>query len=904
MPLSNVRNSSEHGEKACRLAEMHRLGYTVPEGVVIGGSYFAETFQRQDWLAFIDAKINGLDIENLTEIATSARDIETRILQITFPDTFTEHLTDMVSPLLKHGPVAVRSSACGEDSDDAAFAGQLDTFLGINAMPDLGDAILRCWASYWSHRALTYQLARNAKLRSMGVIIQQQVDARFSGVLFTRNVHTPAANELVLEYCHGLGEQLVSGQMNPFSLVIDPKGKKLQTNNVSFDSHELKNSEQLATAQDATETQTKDQTQADPVGSEHLATTLIQEIARTGRELEAQFDHPQDIEWSVDQGYALHILQSRPITTMDKPTDCVVWSNANVNENFPDPICPLLYSIASLGYYHYFRNMAVAFGVRQERIDAMEYPLRNIIGTHAGRMYYNLSNIHAVLRAVPFGEFLAESFNQFVGSESTDKNRNSPSWKSLSKGKLAELREAFFITCKATRCFRNLDRGVTRFEMTVDEFAEDSEPATLHNCNSQELLSLWRRFITIRSHWTDAAMADAASMIYYRLTGTFLNKEFTGDEDRAMVNRLLSGLCDIVSGLPTENLWNLSRSIRKNKALTEAFANEPPESLWRRIQSEDSLKHLAEELNEFLDNWGFRCSGELMLTTACYQESPATLLPVLASYIQLEGPSPREHLETQQLLRETTTQRILKEMRPKWAMRFVPYPRKSTVLRWLLRSTQRSVACRERARLKQALLYSRVRRIALAIGETFVEQKHLNNRDDIFLLTYHEVEDLLSGASMLPTSAGKLACLRRSELTSLGKSTPPDRLELPAGQYWQPAADKTLDPVTVGKWNEGLGVSGGSIVGRAVVLTSPDQFAEVGKGDILVTRQTDPGWGPILFLVRGLVMERGGMLSHGAILAREYGIPTAVAIHDATKRIKTGDTIKVDGDRGHVEIIS
>ena len=157
---------------------------------------------------------------------------------------------------------------------------------------------------------------------------------------------------------------------------------------------------------------------------------------------------------------------------------------------------------------------------------------------------------------------------------------------------------------------------------------------------------------------------------------------------------------------------------------------------------------------------------------------------------------------------------------------------------------------------------------------------------------------------MLPNTIGNLADLRRTEFKLLAECTPPDRLEIPAGQYWQPNETLPTDRSGDEEWNEGIGVSGGRIVGRAVVLTSPDQFAEVAKGDILVTRQTDPGWGPILFLVRGLVMERGGMLSHGAILAREYGIPTAVAIQDATQRIKTGDTIKVDGDLGRVEIVS
>ena len=879
-PLFGVREVSEYGEKAVRLAEIHRLGHSVPDGFVVRGSFFAEILSQPDIRNFIDNQVRGLSLDKLTQIAAASRRIEDQILQTRFPDAFTAQLATTASPFLSQGVVAVRSSACGEDSSDAAFAGQLDSFLGIQSLDELQTAILRCWASYWSHRSIAYQLARNVQLKTMGVIIQQQVEAKYSGVLFTRNVRNPTRDQLVLEYCEGLGEQLVSGQITPINLIIDSNGKQNSP----------------AKTDPTSPSESRD--------AEELEDQTIRQLAMTGRHLEKQFDHPQDIEWSVDQTNQLRILQSRPITTMAKPGPCVVWSNANVNENFPDPICPLLYSIASQGYYHYFRNLAVGFGISQQRIAVMEDPLRNIIGTQAGRMYYNLSHIHAVLRAAPFGEFLAESFNQFVGSESTARNQASPSWASLSRGRFSEWRELLSVARHALRRFRRLEQGISRFESTVDGFAEDADPGNLSELDTQPLLSLWRRFMTIRSHWTDAAMADASSMICYQLTGKYLSGAFTGKDDHAMVNRLLSGLCDIVSGLPTENLWELSRSIRKHESLVTALCDDPPEEVWRRIQSDESLTNIRVELDDFLKHWGFRCSGELMLTTACYQEQPAMLMPVLASYVQLDGPSPREHLQQQQERRQRTTEHILNELRTKRAFRFLPLLRKSRIAAWLLRATQRSVACRERARLKQALLYSRLRQIALTIGQKWVAQQHLLRQDDIFFLTFQEIEDLLCGASILPSTTAKLADLRRTEWDASGQLVPPDRIELPPGEYWQPSATDNSRPTDKGEWNEGIGVSGGSIVGRAVVLTDPNQFAEVVEGDILVTRQTDPGWGPILFLVRGLVMERGGMLSHGAILAREYGIPTAVAIQDATQRIATGDTIKVDGDRGRVEILS
>ena len=874
-PLDAVIDPAQCGAKAFRLAEMIRLGYPVPEAVVISGQVLQQILEETPLGTFVSWQIARLSVDDPGAVADAAKAIEAEVHSIELSADLIDELDTATSSLFASGPVVVRSSACGEDSNEAAFAGQLDSFLNVDSPEKMIDALKRCWASYWSHRSLTYQLARNVRLEAMGVIVQRQVEARFSGVLFTRNVQHPGQDEMVIEYCRGLGDALVSGQICPQRLLID--GNRAVTRE-----------------QDES---------AEP--SDALSDTLIRRLANTGRSLEHDFDHPQDIEWCVDDSGQLCIVQCRPITTLADPPRTIVWSNANVNENFPEPISPLLYSIASVGYYHYFRNLGRAFGISAKRIDAMEYPLQNIIGTHAGRLYYNLSNIHAVLRAAPFGEFLAEAFNQFVGAESTARDPRSPRWSSLRRSRLFEIFELITIVRKGMGRFWQMQRRIATFESTVHEFASDSHPDRLKSLDWSALLSLWRRFFGIRSQWTDAAMADASSMISYRLTQRILAAEFTSEADEAIANRLLTGLCDIVSGLPTERLWDLSRLIRQHVSLAAALASDPPEQVWRRIETDETLSDVRRALQEFLDQWGFRCSGELMLTRSSYQEDPASLLPILATYVTRDGPSPSEHLHRQQQNRERETERVLGVLRTRRLMRFLPWPRKHRVARRLIRWTQRSVACRERARLKQALLYSRFRRLALTVGHAFAHRGLLYEADDIFHLTFDEVENIISGACMLPATAADLAKLRRAELDSLSGCMPPDRIELPVGDFWVPP----LQSVTKRAESEqrrslrGTAVCGGSIVGRAVVLTDPRQFAQVAEGDILVTRQTDPGWGPILFLVRGLVMERGGMLSHGAILAREYGIPTVVGIPSATECVASGDTIRVDGNRGFVEIL-
>lgn len=873
-PLAGAVDPAQFGGKALRLAEMQCLGYSIPSAVVVTVRAFRRMLDENGLDKRIEALVRPLSKTDPKATAAAAARIEALVMGGDLPLCIAEDVVSASSFLLEGGPVVVRSSACGEDSEGAAFAGQLDSFLNVHTSEELIDALKRCWASYWSHRSIAYQLAREVQLNGMGVIIQCQVDASFSGVLFTNDLEQPATDQMIVEYVPGLGDELVSGRIRPTRLVI------------SGDSWHF------------------DQTAGSDFPSASLDATTIEQLADAGRTLAKHFDHPQDIEWSVDRTGKLHLVQSRPITAFAEKPATTVWSNANVNENFPEPVSPLLYSIAATGYYHYFRNLGRAFGISSDRIEAMEDPLRNIIGTHGGRIYYNLTNIHAVLQSAPCGGFLASAFNEFVGAGDTATYSDLPNWRSLRTGRLAEIRESIRIAVNGCRRLRQMEPQVTVFERLVDEFAADSHPERLHSLSWRELLELWQEFMRIRCNWTDAAMADAASMISYGLSQRLLGTEFQSEVDQTIANRLLTGLCNLVSGLPTERLWDLSRLVRQNPALEELLADQPSDNVWRRIETDDSFVDARCALHEFLDQWGFRCSGELMLTTPSYQENPAALLDLLRAYVSQEGESPGELLTRQRQNREQETERVLGILRKRRLQRFLPWPRKDFIARRLIGWMQRSVACRERARCKQALLYSRCRRLALTIGRAFVDRGFLSNRDNVFFLTWEEIESLLSGRSMFPHETGQLAVLRRTAHERLGALSPPDRIQLTPGQYWKEDGGDDAPPESESRMvMRGKGVSGGSIVGRAVVLTDPSQFDQVTSGDILVTRQTDPGWGPILFLVRGLVMERGGMLSHGAILAREYGIPTVVDLRNATRRVNDGDLIRVDGDRGVVELV-
>ena len=212
--------------------------------------------------------------------------------------------------------------------------------------------------------------------------------------------------------------------------------------------------------------------------------------------------------------------------------------------------------------------------------------------------------------------------------------------------------------------------------------------------------------------------------------------------------------------------------------------------------------------------------------------------------------------------------------------------------------------------MKQALLYSRLRRIVLTIGDQLVSRKCLENRADIFFMSFREIDELLSGSSMFPQSVPEMVRLRKAAHQMVSRQNPPDTFELAEGEYFTgnvesssiESEDDNPSSSASSLQLTGVGACGGCITATAAVLRDVSEFSLLQQGDVLVTRQTDPGWGPLFFLIRGLVIERGGMLSHGAILAREFGIPTVVGVADATQKISRGQIVTVNGDRGIVQI--
>lgn len=954
-PLSQVGAVSQFGGKAHHLSRMLNEGFPVFPGFVVTDHAFQRFLNVSQLRKPIAVLVDQIDYRNPASLQQASASIRQLVQNSSVPKILAEEMFRRWHEQLPGKTLIVRSSAVGEDSQQASFAGQLDSILNVQTEEALTTALLTCWASYWSERSLIYQRGRGIALTGMGVLVQEQAKSAVSGVLFTISPDlrsTASAERMTVEFCRGLGTALVSGEINPGRLSVARHDESL----------ELLQTCEPPGWQSKRETLTLESSGDADTDAAMLKDDVVSSLMNWGLKLEKLFDGPQDIEWTVDEDGRLFLLQSRRITVpadghhaKERVANPVLWSNANVNENFPDPVSPLLFSVASTGYYHYFRNLGFAIGVARPRLLAMERPLRQIIGLHGARMYYNLTSIHACLRMAPCGERLTELFNSFVGADRIAVTDHHPDWDKFGHGTIRQFGEACRVAITTGWRAMRLPSGVAEFEATIDQFASKTRPELLSQKSLSELLADFRQFIEIRSHrWTNASLADAAAMLSYGMLKRFLNDQFPDENHTSLHNTLLKGLPDLASNKPVIGLWELSRQIQRDSHLDELFSQHNAEQVWHALQQQGEFCRFRVSFERYLDESGFRCSGELMLTVPGFQENPVALIEILKAYSILSGESPAERLLEQESQRIALTEQLLNALARRSWFRFWPWPANVLTARCLLKWTQRSIALRERARLKQALLYSRLRRIALAVGEHLVSLGFLAERDHVFFLTHPEIDQLLSQiaaiedtlesipggqrnaasereSSALRGSTLELIRLRKSEHQQQSQFNPPDTFELPEGIAYasyneqlsceehgpargldecsescdrssrQPT-DATPRGCLTGLHLKGVGACGGTVTAHAAVLQDVSEFSRLSQGDILVTRQTDPGWGPLFFLIRGLVIERGGMLSHGAILAREYGIPTVVGVAHATQRIAHGRTITVNGDRGFVEL--
>ncbi|PCJ55425.1 MAG: hypothetical protein COA79_20695 [Planctomycetota bacterium] len=601
----------------------------------------------------------------------------------------------------------------------------------------------------------------------------------------------------------------------------------------------------------------------------------VNDLVLIGKDILKIFDQvPQDIEWAYDTEF--YIVQTRPITSFQNKT--IFWSSTNVNENYPNKLSPLLNSIARRSYYHYFKNLCLQLKIIKE--GEGEELFNNIIGLWGQRMYYNMNSIRSIIALTPLSSSLQKYFDDFVGYQ-TDHNlsvKKTPFFKKL----------RFSLNCLWQ--LKKLSKNVSIIESKVSSYANQA-------INQNSCFTLYHNFLQIRfNDWHRAAYADFFSMIFHGILGKITASIFA-EEHQGIQNKLIQAIPNLVSKQPILELWKIKQQIEKDHHIDD-FINLTSEELLHELYNNAKFNGCKRIIDNYLDQWGFRCTGELTFFGENYTENPLSFLNMLKNYLNSDQKEPAALFASKQDEQRIILKETCKEIFQKYSI-FKALPM-TIFMRGIIRLTTFSISCRERVRLKQAQMYFKFKQVLQFIGKDLKNKNALDGSHDIFYLEYDEISRLLAGEHLDTEYLKNLISLRKNKLIQSKEF--PENIKSIQFDYSNYVFNQDRKPQN-GKVQKGLAACGGVVKARAVVIDSIHEIDQLQQGDILVTKQTDPGWICAFPLISGLIVERGGMLSHGAIVAREFGIPAVVGIKDITYKIKTNDVVLLDGYQGLVECL-
>ena len=879
IPLTAIKDGdrSAVGAKALGLARMSRIGLSVPAGFCVTAAAFHEHLKRNNLtpqLAADTAKLADADYQSRRDILA---DIRQTIIAAPMADELVEEIRSYYATL-KARRVAVRSSATAEDLPGHSFAGLYDTYLGVTGFDDCIKAVQKCWASLWTERAYEYRQKNCiAHLEvKMAVIIQSLVPADASGIIFTADPLTGRTDRIIIEATFGFGDLLVSGRVTGDRFLINKKNLGILSRTVAekkiesiLDNHGLV-IEQMVPAEQAYKSSIDDGT--------------VRKLAKLAKKAEIQFGCPQDIEWAVHDSN-IYLLQSRPVTTLPKQKswqDRQIWANHFAQEVMPDVVTPVTWSFLQILLDDFFAPI-----FRTICMDRGDHPAFDRI---AGRAYFNANIWLAVIRTLPgirlydFAKDVGgeQGLREIIEIEKTFTDDDLPPLKFN--------RLKFFLKLPL------LLLGALAATPRKGQFIIDQMAARSQKWQALDLTRLSNAEIMQNLELIIADFRRSLGYILYLFNvlaalpafGFICSKWFHDKPQCA--GRLLAGLEDMSDAVAGRDLWRLAvkaNSTHEVKSLI--FSGDNWHTISSKLARTKSGTEFLASWQEFMDKHGFHCRGELELYNPRWSETPDYILALVRSYIRSIGQT--DPLENHKKLthdREQLAQQCRTDLRN---------PIKRALFKSLLIRSQRGSVFRENSKCECVKLIATLRKMLLELGKRFHADSVFQHPDDIFFLHFDEIEAVAGGLASFDVTATIAA--QRKEYDKWNLVTPPAVIvgRFDPDTYVPEQVEANVDVL------RGLGVSPGVATGKARVILRSDTQQQVLPGEILVAPFTDPGWTPYFVPAAGVVMDQGSILSHGSIVAREYGIPAVVNVGWATKIIKTGQTIQVDAKRGTVTIL-
>ena len=844
------------GGKGANLGELARMdGIRVPPGFCVTAGAFERVLSSEPSIDDELVRLAAVDPDDRASIATFSARIRRTIEAIALPDDLAASISDALAGADEHQGYAVRSSATAEDLPTASFAGQQDTYLNVVGADAVLRAVSRCWASLFTDRAVTYRLRNGFDHRAvhMAVVVQQLVVPDASGIMFTADPVTGNRRVVAVEASFGLGEALVSGLVNP-------------------DTYEVREGEIVAAtiarkrlAINALPGGGTEELVIDPSRQDQPALTDAQvlHLAELGRWIEAHFGCPQDIEWClVDDGFL--VVQSRPITTLFPIPDAGdnanhVYLSVGHQQMMTDPMKPLGLSLWQLTTP---RPMAEAGG----RLFADVTPILGSPATCAGFIAMMRASDplmgDAVTTVVERGDFVPPLPDG--GPVAPPHQGGPPDLIDADPALVTDLIASTEASIIQAEHLMATTSGAARFDAILEDIGELRrvlfDPASL------------RAIMTGMgaATWLNDQMA------------TWLGETNAADAlTRSVPNNVTSEM-----GLA---LLDVADVIRPHPEVV-AFLRGADDDVLDQLMALDGGPAAREAISAYLDRYGMRCVGEIDITRPRWGERPSTLVPLILGNIERFEPGERARRFEQGLQEAQAAEADLLAR-----LRALPDgEQKAAETKRMIDRVRTFAGYREHPKYGMVSRYLLYKQALLAEAERLVDAGVLGEVEDAFFLRFEELHDVVRTGRV----DGELVGERRAAFRTYAALTPPRVLtsdgEAVAGTYGR-------DDLPAGAL-VGLAVSAGTIEGRArVILDLAD--ADVEAGDILVTTATDPSWSPLFVAIAGLVTEVGGLMTHGAVVAREYGLPAVVGVEGATRLIRDGRRIRVHGTDGYVELL-
>jgi len=814
-----------------------------------------------------------------------------RILEGLRPsDEVDAELVEALAKLCPDGaPVAVRSSASDEDGAQHSFAGQLDSFLFVPAA-DVAAKVAAVWRSGFGERVSTYRREHNLgpTPRPPAVLVQRMVRAEAAGVGFGADPVSGRRRLAIVSAVFGLGTALVSGDADADTYHVDLDGAIVER---AVADKRIAHRAAPGHGEGVEAVAVPDEQARQPALVDEQVRAVAVLVRRTGR----HFGRPQDIEWAIENG-KLYLLQSRPITSLSTVADpdgtINVWDNSNIAESYNGVTTPLTFSFARRVYEEVYRQFCRILNVPEAKITASANVFRHMLGLIRGRVYYNLLNWYRLIALLPGFQANRGFMEQMMGVKERLPDYLIGEMLPATTGE--RIKDHFRLAVSMFAMVRNhfgISRQIRRFYGRLRNALGEVRP-DLENHRPDELVAYYRNIeVQLLTHWDAPLVNDFFAMIFYGLLGN-LTRKWCGDLEGTLQNDLLCGEGGMVSAEPAARVRALAEAAVKHPTLSAALRDAPLGVVRGEIGSVPAFRDLYEE---YLDRFGDRCLEELKLESPTLFDDPMTLMRSVGQLARrlAEGGTPVP-VSQEAAIRRAAEERVRAALR--WR------PMRRVLFGWVMRNARARVRDRENLRFERTRIFGRVRLIMLELGRKFHALDLINEPRDVF---YLEVEECLGhvGGTGTTTDLRGLVAVRRAEFERYRQLPPPsDRFET----YGAVHEGNTFKGKAIAEQQapdgdrlKGLGCCPGVVRGRARVITDP-RNATLNVGDILVAERTDPGWIMLFPSAAGLLVERGSLLSHSAIVAREMGIPAVVSLAGVTRWLRDGDLVELDGSTGVV----